>query len=285
MNQVNNPTVSARGGLALPSLGLGTWLMGMEPSKRADEVAALRLGMDLGMTLIDTAENYGDGGSEEVVGEAIKGRRDEVVIVTKVGPEKATRPGTLDNCERSLKRLGTDRIDLYLLHDQPVHALDDTLGSLQQLKDDGKILHYGVSNFHLDLMRQCESLTLGANVGCNQLRYALTHRALERDILPWCEQSNIAIMAYSPVGVGKLNLAPELEAVARRHDVSPWCVAIAFTLRHPLVVSIPKASNPGHVRDNAKALGVKLTDQDLTDLDRAYPQPPAGSFDIWDPPA
>ena len=282
MNTVNNPLVTARGGLALPSLGLGTWLMGMESSKRADEVAALRLGMDLGMTLIDTAEMYGDGGSEEVVGEAIEGRRDEVVIVTKVGPKKASRQGTLDNCEQSLKHLGTDRIDLYLLHDQPVHALEETLESLDRLKQDGKILHYGVSNFTLDLMQECESLDLGVNVACNQLRYALTHRALECEILPWCEEKNIALMAYSPVGVGKLNLAPELEEVARRHDVSPWCAAIAFTIRDPRVVSIPKASNPAHVRDNVKALSVQLTEQDLADLERAYPQPLAGSFDIFD---
>ena len=134
-------------------------------------------------------------------------------------------------------------------------------------------------------MGDCESREHGANVACNQLRYALTHRALERDILPWCEEKDIAIMAYSPVGIGKLNLAPELEAVARRHDVSPWCAAIAFTMRHSRLVTIPKASNPAHVRDNAKALSVEFTEEDLADLDRAYPQPPAGSFDMWDPPS
>ncbi len=278
---IDNPRVKARGGLELPSLGLGTWMMGMDPSKRVDEVAALRLGMDLGLTLIDTAENYGDGGSEKVVGEAIKGRRDEVVVVTKVHPTKATRQGTFDYCERSLELMGTDHIDLYLLHDEPVHPLEETLESLERLKQDGKVLHYGVSNFPLEVMRECETLDLGPNVACNQLRYALTHRALEREILPWCEEKDIAIMAYSPVGVGKLNLAAELEEVARRHDVSPWCAAIAFTMRDSRVVSIPKASNPAHVQDNAKALTVKLTEEDLADLDKAYPQPPAGSFDIY----
>ena len=282
---VNNPLVKARGGLTMPSLGLGTWLMGEDSSKRAGEVAALELGMDLGMTLIDTAENYADGGSERVVGEAIKGRRDEVVVVTKVHPTKASRQGTLDKCEQSLERLGTDRIDLYLLHGQPVYPLDETLESLDRLKQAGKILYYGISNFTLEQMKDCESRELGQTVACNQLRYALTHRALEREILPWCEDKDIAIMAYSPVGIGKLSLAPELQEVARRHDVSSWCAAIAFTLRHPCVVSIPKASNPDHVRDNVKALAVKLAEEDLADLDRAYPQPPAGSFDIWDRPS
>jgi diketogulonate reductase-like aldo/keto reductase len=277
-----NPAVKARGGLELPSLGLGTWLMGEQPQNQKAEVDALQRGMDLGVGLIDTAENYADGGSELVVGEAIKGRRDEVVIVTKVGPTKASKQGTLDNAEASLKRLGTDRIDLYLLHDEPEHPLEDTLESFERLKSDGKILHYGVSNFDLALMQKCETLELGANVECNQLRYALTHRALEAEILPLCEASQIAVMAYSPIGIGKLNIHPVLEQVARRHNVSPWCVAIAFTMRHPLLVSIPKASNPQHVEDNAKALDMTLTEQDLNELDTAYPQPPAGSFDKWD---
>ena len=278
----HNPTAKARGGLELPSLGLGTWMMGVDPSNRKAEIEALKLGMDLGLGLIDTAENYGDGGSELIVGEAIEGRRDEVVLVTKVGPTKASKQGTLDNAEASLKRLGTDRIDLYLLHDAPSHSLEDTLTSLERLKADGKILHYGVSNFDLALMQDCESLALGANVACNQLRYALTHRALEADILPWCESHGIAVMAYSPIGIGKLNIAPALEAIARRHDVSPWCIAIAFTLRHPLVVSIPKASNRQHVEGNAKALGITLTEQDMSELNSVYPQPPAGTFDKWD---
>lgn len=278
----NNPEAAARGGLQLPSLGLGTWLMGVEAVNRKAEVAALRLGLDLGLGLIDTAENYADGGSERVVGEAIKGRRDEVILVTKVGPTKASKQGTLENCENSLRRLGTDHIDLYLLHDQPTYPLEDTLESLDKLKCDGKIKHFGVSNFDLELMRGCEALELGSQVACNQLRYALTHRALEREMLPWCVEHEVAIMAYSPVGVGKLNLAPALEAVARRHDVSPWCIAIAFTLRHPSVVSIPKASNPEHVKGNAKALDIELSEQDLAELDGAYPRPPAGSFDKWD---
>ena len=266
----------------MPSLGLGTWQMGMDSTSRRDEVAALQLGIDLGMTLLDTAEVYGDGGSESVVGEAIRGRRDEVVLVTKVGPQKASRQGTLDNCDASLKRLGTDYLDLYLLHDVPVHDLDETLESFERLKNAGKIRHYGVSNFNLDLMNDLQSRVFGTHVACNQLRYALTHRALEREILPWCVTHNVAIMAYSPVGVGKLRFAPALEEVASRHNISPWCAAIAFTLRHPLVVSIPKASNPAHVRDNAKALAVTLTEEDLALLDGAYPRPPPGSFDVWE---
>ncbi|MBS38351.1 MAG: hypothetical protein CMO26_20810 [Thiotrichales bacterium] len=279
---VGNSLVKARGGLELPALGLGTWLMGMPDSDSKREIEALKLGMDLGLSLIDTAEMYGDGGSEEVVGEAIKGRRDEITLVTKVGPSKASRQGTLDNAEASLRRLGTDRIDLYLLHDQPVHPLEDTLESFDRLKQQGKILHYGVSNFHIGLMNEAEDLPHGGGIACNQLRYALSHRALEAEILPWCEDHDIAIMAYSPIGIGRLEMKAALTNVAARHEVSPWAVAIAFTMRHPLLVSIPKASNPEHVRANARALEIELSEQDLRELDAAFPAPPAGHFDMWD---
>ena len=277
----HNPTAKARDGLEMPSLGLGTWMMGMDPSKRTDEVAALNLGMDLGMTLIDTAENYGDGGSERVVGEAIRDRRDEVVLVTKVRPAKASRSGTIESAEQSLECLGTDRIDLLLLHGQPTHPLEETLEAFEVLERDGKVRHYGVSNFDMPLMHALEDTPLGVNVGCNQVRYALTHRALEREILPWCEARQISIMAYSPLGIGRLTIAPALEAVARRQDRSAMCIAIAWAIRHPLIVTIPKASNPEHVRDNARALSVAFTAQDLAELDAAYPRPPPGSFDIW----
>ena len=243
---------------------------------------ALQFGLDLGLNLIDTAEMYGDGGSEKVVGEAIKGRRDEVVLVTKIQPHKADAKGTIEYAERSLRYLGTDYVDLYLLHDKPAFPAEETLEAFERLKSDGKIRHYGVSNHDLALMQEWEQLTLGRNVACNQLRYALTHRALEGEILPWCEEHDIAVMAYSPVGVGKLNLAPELKTVADRHDVTPWCVAIAWAMRHPKVVAIPKASNIDHVKGNAKALTLRFTEQDLADLDTAYPRPPAGSFDIYD---
>ena len=254
----------------------------MDPADRTDEVKALRLGIDLGMNLLDTAEMYGEGGSEEVVAEAVEHCRDEVVIVTKIRPPKATRHGTVEYAERSLRLLDTDRIDLYLLHDQPVHPLEETLEAFEGLKRDGKILHYGVSNFDLDHLQRSEGLGLGPNVACNQLRYALTHRALEGEILPWSVEHEIAIMAYSPVGQGRIDFAPELEEVARRHDASPWCIAIAWSMRHPSVVTIPKASDPDHVRDNARALSIVFTEEDFGDLDRAYPRPPPNSFDLYD---
>ena len=281
-NTNENPLVKSRGGLQMPSLGLGSWMMGMDPAKRAEEVKALKLGIDLGMTLIDTAENYADGGSEKVVGEAIANCRDDVMVVTKIHPSKADRKGTIEYAERSLRYLRTDHIDLYLLHDRPEYPAEETLEALESLKQAGKILHYGISNHDLSLMRDWEELPLGTNVASNQLRYALTNRALEREILPWCVEHDISIMAYSPVGVGKLNIASELESVARRHDVTPWCAAIAWAMRHPSVVAIPKASNPEHVRGNAKALSIRFTDEDLAELDRAYPQPPTGSFDLYD---
>ena len=282
MAERQNPIVEARGGLKMPSLGLGSWMMGMDPAKKAEEVKALQYGLDLGLNLIDTAEMYGDGGSEKVVGEAIKGRRDNVTLVTKIQPHKANAQGIRDYVDRSLGYLGTDYIDLYLLHDRPAFPAEEILEAFEELKEQGKILHYGVSNHDLGLMQEWEELSLGKSVECNQLRYALTHRALESEILPWCEDNNIAIMAYSPVGVGKLNHAPELLSVARRHDVTPWCVAIGWAMRNPKIVAIPKASNIEHVEGNAKALALEFSEQDLADLDRAYPRPPAGSFDIYD---
>ena len=193
----HNPIVKARDGLEMPSLGLGTWMMGMDPSKRADEAAALNLGLDLGMTLIDTAENYGDGGSERVVGEAIRGRRDEVVVVTKVRPGKASRSGTIESAEQSLERLGTDRIDLLLLHGQPTHPLEETLEAFETLEREGKIRHYGVSNFDMPLMQALEDTPLGVNVGCNQLRYALTHRALAVRVNDFETSVSGSLVSYS----------------------------------------------------------------------------------------
>ena len=279
--QTANRLVRSRGGLEMPALGMGAWQIGMDAAKRKDEIAALQLGLDLGMTLIDTAEIYGDGGSEEVVGEAIAGRRDEVVVVTKVHPTTADR--TIERGEASLRRLNIDCIDLYLLHDKPIHPLEATLEALDRLKQDGKILHYGVSNFDTDLMRECEALSLGPNVESNQLRYSLGHRGLEHELLGWCEQHQISIMAYSPVDEGVLSVKPELEAVAARHGVSPFCIAIAWTIRHPMLVSIPKAANPDHLRENARAMDLKFTEEDLAALDRAYPRPPPGHFDVWQP--
>ena len=278
--------VSGRGGLTMPALGLGTWQMGQDPSRRADEVTAIGLGLDLGMTLIDTAEEYANGGSEQVVGEAIVSRRDEVFVVTKVSQGNASRHKTIECAEQSLRRLGTDRIDLYLLHDPPKqHPLQETYEAFEELRVAGKVLHYGVSNFHIDLLQESEQIRFGDNISCNQLKYALSHRALEEAILPWSESHDVSIMAYSPLDVGRLGATPELESVAERHEVTPMCIAIAWAIRHPRVSAIPKAANPAHVRDNARALSVVLCEEDLAELDRAYPRPPPGSFDGVTAPA
>lgn len=274
--------VRSRGGCVMPALGLGTWKMGEDRAHRKAEVAALQLGLDLGMTLIDTAELYASGGAEEVVGEAIRGRRDGVFLVSKVHQTNATRDGTLRAAEASLRRLGTDRMDLYLLHNRNgPYPLEGTLEAFDRLKRDGKILHYGLSNFDQPDMEKVEKMTHGAGVVANQLRYSLARRALDNGLLAWLAKHGIAVMGYTPLEEGFLRPKPGLSQVAARHGVSPMCIALAWTLRHPSVVSIPKATNPDHVRANARAIEIKLTEEDLAALDRDYPRPPAGTFDVW----
>jgi diketogulonate reductase-like aldo/keto reductase len=247
--------------------------MGEDSAERANEVAALRLGLDLGMTLIDTAEMYADGGAEDVTGEVVKGRRDEVFIVTKVLPHNASRQGTIEAAERSLRRLGTDHIDLYLLHWQGSHPLQETFDAFAQLAHEQKIVHYGVSNFDVGTMEDAESLRGEAGIVANQVLYNLNQRGIEWNLLPWCSQRDIAVMAYSPLDEGRLAQRASLIEVARHHGTTEECVALAWTLRHPWVVSIPKASTLDHVRSNYKAISLQLSDEDLADLDRDYPAP------------
>jgi len=265
--------IRARGGAALPALGLGTYRMGEDRAERANEVAALRLGLDLGMTLIDTAEMYAEGGAEEVTGEVIKGRRDEVFIVTKVLPHNASRQGTIEAAERSLRRLGTDRIDLYLLHWQGSHSLQETFDAFAQLGHEQKIVHYGVSNFDVGTMDDAESLRGGAGIVANQVLYNLNQRGIEWKLLPWCSERRIAVMAYSPLEEGRLARRDRLTEVARRHGTTEECIALAWTLRQRWVVSIPKSSTLDHVRANYKAISLTLSDEDLAVLDRDYPAP------------
>ena len=265
--------VPARGGAELPALGLGTSSMGEDRAKRGVEVAALRLGLDLGMSLIDTAETYADGGAEEVAGEAVKGRRDEVFIVSKVQPENASRQGTIEAAERSLRRLGTDRVDLYLLHWPGKHPLQDTLDAFVQLVDEQKIVHYGVSNFDAAAMQACEALRGGPGVVANQVLYNLGRRSVEPDLLPWCGKLGIAVMAYSPLEQRRGLRGAGLSAVARRHGVSEECVALAWTLRQPWVVSIFMSVNPDHLRANRAAMSLALSGQDLAALDAEFPPP------------
>lgn len=270
-------TFRARTGAVMPVLGQGTWKVGSDPRRHSQEVASLRLGLDLGMTLIDTAEMYGDGAAEELVAEAIAGRRDEVFLVTKVLPQNASSEGTLLAAERSLRRLRTDRIDLYLLHWESAHPLEGTMAAFERLRESGKILHYGLSNFDTPDMEKSESLRAGGGVAANQVYYNLRRRGIERKLLPWCEERGIVVMAYSPLDEGRLvrggALAGALSKVARRHGVSAATISIAWTLCHKAVVSIPKSSNPEHVRANAAAAGLALAAEDLSDLDAAFPAP------------
>ncbi len=277
--------VTTRSGVEMPALGLGTWRMGENRATRADEVAALRLGLDLGIGLIDTAELYGDGGAEEVAGEAIKGRRDEVFIVSKVLPANASRQSTVEAAEGSLRRLGTERIDLYLLHWSGSHLLQDTLDAFAQLVDEQKILHFGVSNFDVEGMEACEALRGGPGVVANQVIYNLNRRGVEWDVLPWCREHEVAMMAYSPLDDGRLVSRPGLAAVARRHGTTAESVALAWTLRQPWVVSIPKATNPVHVKANRAAASLTLTDEDLADIDGDFPPPDGPAPLVIDPPA
>jgi len=266
-------TLALPSGEAIPRLGLGTWRMGEDRRRRATEVAALRLGLDLGLGLIDTAEMYGSGGAETVVAEAIAGRRDAVFLVSKVLPQNASRQGTVAACEASLKRLATDRIDLYLLHWRGGPALAETLAGLQALQQAGKIRHWGVSNFDAGDMAELAALPGGGAVATDQVLYNLTRRGIEHELLPWCRARRVPVMAYSPVEQGRLLGHKALARIAERHGASPARVALAWLLAQPGVMAIPKAVEPDHVRDNRAALDLRLSQADLAELDRAFPAP------------
>lgn len=265
--------ITSRTGARIPVLGQGTWMMGADPRRRRGEAAALRLGLDLGMTLVDTAEMYAEGGAEEVVADAIAGRREEVFLVTKVLPQNASREGTLRAAERSLRRLRTDRIDLYLLHWEGAHPLEETFAAFDRLRREGKILHHGVSNFDTADMERAEALPGGAAVASNQVLYNLTRRGIERRLLPWCVERGIVVMAYTPLESGRLARGEALWRVARRRGATPAQVALAWTLRLPGVAAIPKAATAAHVRENAAAADLRLDREDLADLDAAHPAP------------
>ena len=260
-------------GEAVPTLGLGTWRMGEDGGRFADEVAALKLGLDLGAILIDTAEMYGSGGSERVVAAAVDGRRDEVFIVSKVLPSNASRHGTVAACERSLKNLSTDRIDLYLLHWVGSVPFEETVEAFEQLKRDGKIRHWGVSNLDADEMADLATLPAGNECQTDQVLYNLSRRGPEFDLLPWCRQRSIPVMAYSPVEQGRLARNARLDAVAARHNASAAQIALAWVLAQPGVIAIPKAAQPEHVLQNVAALDIALSAEDIAELDRAFPSP------------
>jgi len=260
-------------GTSVPVLGQGTWEIGDDPARRDAEMSALSRGIDLGLTVIDTAELYGDGRSERLVGEVIAGRRDEVFLVSKVRPENASEMRMMLACEKSLERLGTDRLDLYLLHWEGRVPLEETVLAFEELVDEGMILRWGVSNLDLPTMRRLETLDGGEHCAANQLLYHLGSRGIEFDLLPWMQARDMPVMAYSPLGRGGLLNHPVITAIADRHDASPAQVALAAVLRQDGVIAIPKASSVAHVEANAEALEIRFDVEDHAALDAAFPSP------------
>ncbi|MEP7029552.1 MAG: aldo/keto reductase [Pseudolabrys sp.] len=257
----------------MPAFGLGTWRMGESARKRADEVAALRHGVERGVTLIDTAEMYGDGEAESIVADAMGSGRDALFIVSKVLPENSSERGTIAACERSLKRLKTDRIDLYLLHWRGSPPLEETVAAFEALTNAGKIRSWGVSNFDLGEMEELAALPGGNACATNQVLYNLTRRGIEFDLVPWCRKRKIPIMAYSPIEQGRMLNHPALREVGARHDASPAQVALAWLIRQDGIITIPKATALAHVDEDLAALDLKLTPADLATLDAAFPPP------------
>ena len=267
------PTVTLPSGLEIPALGLGTWQMGENKARARDEIDSLRLGLDLGMTLIDTAEMYGEGGAERIVGQALEHRRDEVFLVSKVYPWNASRTGTIAACEASLKRLGTERLDLYLLHWRGEHPLADTVAAFEELKAAGKIGAWGVSNFDTDDMEELFALPGGSNCAVNQVLYNLSRRGIEHDLLPWCQAHGVPVMAYSPIEQGRLIHHPELIRLAKVYQATPAQVALAFLLEREGVVAIPKSASLRRVRENRDAVDLDISDEDWAALDATFPPP------------
>lgn len=267
------PAIKLKTGASVPVLGLGTWHMGEDARDAAREIRAIEEGIDLGMTLVDTAEMYGEGGAEIVVGKAIAAKRDKVFLVSKVYPHNASRTGAIAACERSLKRLATDRIDLYLLHWRGSHPLAATFEAFEQLKRDGKIGAWGVSNFDCDDMAEVADTQHGANCVSNQVLFHLGERGIEWQLLADHAASNTMTMAYSPLGQTGILGHPALAKLAAKHGVTPAAIALAFVMSKPGVVAIPKAVRSEHIRANRVAVDVALDAGDRAELDRAFPPP------------
>jgi diketogulonate reductase-like aldo/keto reductase len=260
-------------GETVPALGQGTWQMAENSSKRSNEIEALRLGVELGMTLIDTAEMYGDGASEKLIGEALSGERDKLFLVSKVYPHNASRTGVIQACERSLRCLNTDRLDMYLLHWRGSVPLEETAAAFEELRRAGKIRHWGVSNFDTDDMEELFAVPDGSNCATNQVLYNVTRRGPEFDLIPWMNKHRMPLMAYSPIEQGRLPASGVLQRIADRHGASVFQIALAWLLQKPNVIAIPKASSPDHVRDNHKALEIALSADDLQEIDAEFPPP------------
>jgi diketogulonate reductase-like aldo/keto reductase len=262
------------GSASIPAIGQGTWYF--EQAPRAAALAALRRGLDLGLTHIDTAELYGSGKAEEIVGEAIAGRRDEVFLVSKVMPQNASRAGTIAACEKSLKRLKTDRLDCYLLHWRGRHPLAETFAGFEDLKRAGKIRAWGVSNFDADDLAEAAGVAGAANIACNQVLYHLEERGIEHTVIPWCEKNGVAVVGYSPFGSGSFPKSSSaggraLAGIATRLGATPRQVALAFLTRRPSLLAIPKAADVTHVEENAGAGALRLTAADIETIDAALP--------------
>jgi diketogulonate reductase-like aldo/keto reductase len=274
-------TVTLPSGERVPAFGLGTWQIGDRAALRAEEIATLRLALDLGARLIDTAEMYGEGRSETLVGEAIRGRRDEVFLVSKIYPHNASREGTVAACERSLRRLGTDRLDLYLLHWRGQVPLAETLDAFLALQRAGKIRHFGVSNFALADMQELWALTGADAVATNQLLYNLTRRGIERNLLPWLRERGIPLMAYSPIERAELVRNKKLRQFARRHAMTPAQAALAWLLGHDNVIVIPKTGSRERLKDNLGALEHALGAAEVAEIEQLFPAPArAGALEM-----
>ena len=264
------PTVNLPG---VPTIGLGTWMMGEDKGRMADEIAAVRHALELGMTLIDTAEMYAAGESERIVGAAVKDQREQAFLISKVLPWNASFEGTIEACNRSLQRLGTDYLDLYLLHWRGEHPLADTVGALETLKAAGKIKSWGVSNFDLDDMEELFQLPDGKNCSVNQVLYNLSRRGIEYDLLPWCQERHVPIMAYSPIEQGRLLRHQELVHIAKAYQATPAQIALAFLLDREGVIPIPKTVSLSRLQENRDAVELDITDEDFDRLDVAFPPP------------
>jgi diketogulonate reductase-like aldo/keto reductase len=273
MSVVAMPSVAFPGGETIPALGMGTWHLAEGRHPRKVEIEALRTGIDLGMTLVDTAEIYAHGESERLVGEAIAGRRDDVFLVGKVRPGRATREGTYDACAESLARLATDQFDLYLLHWRGSVPLEETVAGFEDLRRAGLIRHWGVSNFDLDDLTELLRVPGGDDVRTDQVLYNLAHRGIEWTLLPWSHRAGVPLMAYSPLDQGRLAAHPVLRGIAVRHKATAAQVALAWVLAHSGVCAIAEAGTPAHVRGNALATQVVLGEDDLLKLDAAFPPP------------
>jgi len=267
-------TVTLHDGRKIPALGQGTWQMGETAAKAETEIAVLRAGIERGMTLIDTAEMYASGGAERIVARAIEGQRDRVFLVSKVSPQNASAAGIAKSCAASLKRLGTDHLDLYLLHWPGRHPLEETVAAFERLRATGTIRYWGVSNFDVDLMEELSGLPHGANCATDQILYHPDERGPEFDLLPWCRNHKMPIMAYSPLGQGgRLLRSPALAAIARRHRATPGQIAIAWSLRDGNTITIPKTATPERVPENADAATIALTPDDLAEIEATHPPP------------